>query len=123
MRSRRVRELSVDELVAQFADLGVRQCRAELEEDATAFDRLFDRLREIRDELKSRDGDQRTALLPLYQRPNMQVRLNAAKATLAVAPVDARSALEAIAASQHYPQAGDAGMSSQMLDEGIFVPT
>ncbi len=32
--------MSVDELVAQFADLGMRQYRAELKGDATAFNRL-----------------------------------------------------------------------------------
>lgn len=115
--------MSVDELVAQFADLGMRQYRAELEGDATAFNRLFDRLCVVRDELKSRDGDQRTALLRLYEHPNMQVRLNAAKSTLAVAPKAAREALETIAASHHFPQAGDAGMTLFALDDGIFEPT
>lgn len=115
--------MSVDELVAQFADLGMRQYRAELEGDATAFNRLFDRPCVVRDELKSRDGDQRTALLRLYEHPNMQVRLNAAKSTLAVVPKAAREALETIAASHHFPQAGDAGMTLLALDDGIFEPT
>ena len=52
----------------------------------------------------------------------MQVRLNAAKLTLAVAPKAAREALEAIASSHHYPQAGDAGMTLFALDDGIFEP-
>jgi hypothetical protein len=63
------------------------------------------------------------ALDSLFEHPNMQVRLNAAKATLAVAPKAARQALEAIAASRHHPQAGDAGMSLWNLDEGVFKPT
>jgi hypothetical protein len=45
------------------------------------------------------------------------------KATLAVAPETARRALEGLAASREFPQAGDAGMSLINLDRGIFKPT
>jgi len=50
-------------------------------------------------------------------------RLNSMKATLALAPDAARRALEALAASREFPQAGDAGMSLINLDRGIFKPT
>jgi hypothetical protein len=40
-------------------------------------------------ELKARDSDQRTALMTLYDYPNMQVRLKAAIHALAVAPTAA----------------------------------
>jgi hypothetical protein len=53
----------------------------------------------------------------------MQVRLKAAIHTLAVAPVEARQQLEAIATSNWYPQAGDAGMTIRGLDDGTFRPT
>lgn len=115
--------MTVDALVEQFAELGVLQHRAELLGDDSAFNRLYDRIDRVKNELKSRDGDQRIALLQLYEHPNMQVRLNAATSTLAVAPAVAREALEAIAASHHYPQAGDAGMTLFALDDGIFEPT
>ncbi len=74
-------------------------------------------------ELKARPGDARHALVSLYQHPNLQVVLNAAKATLAVAPDAARRMIEAIAESKAYPQAGDAGMCLDNLDRGIFKPT
>lgn len=74
-------------------------------------------------ELKARNGDQRRALLELYDHPNAQVRLKATKATLAVAPEAARHMLETIAASNDFPQAGEAGMSIRNLDAGIFKPT
>jgi len=74
-------------------------------------------------ELKSRASDQRRALMTLYEHPSAQVRLNAAKATLAVAPVEAREQLEAIANSGDFPQYGHAGMSLDALDRGIFKPT
>jgi hypothetical protein len=77
----------------------------------------------ISQELKGRSEDQRRALLSLYHHPNMQVRVKAAKATLAVAPRDARKALEEIKASGWQPQALEAGMSLWNLDRGIFKPT
>jgi hypothetical protein len=61
--------------------------------------------------------------MTLYEYPNMQVRLKAAIHTLAVAPVEARQAVEAIANSKWFPQAGDAGMSLLGLDNGTFKPT
>jgi hypothetical protein len=77
----------------------------------------------IEDELKARTPDQRPMLLNLYDHPNAQVRLNAMKATLAVAPATARRNLEALATSLDFPQAGDAGMTLYALDRGIFKPT
>jgi Domain of unknown function (DUF2019) len=50
------------------------------------FKRLFDEMVATEDELKALDGDQRRELLSLYNHPNAQVRLNAIKATSAVAP-------------------------------------
>lgn len=58
----------------------------------------------------------------LFDHPDMQVRLQAAKATLAVAPADARSVLQRIKEWGRQPQAGDAGMCIINLDRGIFVP-
>jgi hypothetical protein len=48
-------------------------------------------LEEIKRELKPKPGDHRFALLPLYDHNNMQVRVKAAKATLAIAPEAARA--------------------------------
>jgi hypothetical protein len=61
--------------------------------------------------------------MALYRHPNAQVRLMAATATLAVAPEAARQLLQAIADSNDYPQAGDAGMSLWNLERGVFKPT
>jgi hypothetical protein len=54
--------------------------------------------------------------------PNVQVRLKAAKRTLAIATGDARDVLEAIANSRKFPQMGEAGMSLANLDSGLFEP-
>jgi len=57
--------------------------------------------------------------MSLYDHSNMQVRLNPAKATWGVDQRAARAQLKAIAASKHFPQAGDAGMCLWAIDEGI----
>jgi hypothetical protein len=62
-------------------------------------------------------------LVSLFDHDNVQVRLNAAKATLAVAPQAARQMLETIAGASKGPQGGDAGMCLVSLDRGIFKPT
>jgi hypothetical protein len=77
---------------------------------------------DIQKELKTRPGDQRHALVALFDYPNMQVRLRATQYTLAVAPEAARRTIEAIAASTWPPQCYDARNSLRMLDEGKFVP-
>jgi hypothetical protein len=84
--------------------------------------RLFWLIDAVVTELKNRPGDQRRVLTSLYNDPNMNVRLKAAKATLAVAPKAARQAIEAIAASTWPPQCYDARMCLSMLDEGVFKP-
>ncbi len=115
-------QMPVEALVDRFAALAMAQDEAILDDDIAEVNRLFAKIETVKTELKVRPGDQRTALLRLYEHPNLQVRLKAAKATLAVAPEQARKMLEAIASSQEYPQAGDAGMCLWTLDEGIFKP-
>ncbi|NEW92991.1 DUF2019 domain-containing protein [Rhodopseudomonas sp. BR0M22] len=114
--------MTTQDLVALFAKVTVEQDDALLGNQIARFNRLFGVMAEIADELKARDGDQRTALLSLFEYPNMQVRLQAAKLTLAVAPVKAREQLEAIVSSKWFPQAGDAGMCLDFLDDGTFKP-
>lgn len=122
MRKPDLHGMATPDLVALFAKVTVGQDEALLGNQIAKFNRLFGVMTEIADELKSRDGDQRSALLSLFGYPNMQVRLQAAKLTLAVAPVEARRLLEAIASSKWFPQAGDAGMCLSFLDDGTFKP-
>jgi cytochrome c oxidase assembly protein Cox11 len=114
-------QMTAHQLVERFATLGLEQDRAE--DDIPKFNRLYGEMRAVEDELKARPGDQRRALLQLFTHRNAQVRLTAAKATLAVAPQEARSMLEWLADSQIFPQAGGAGMCLSSLDRGIFKPT
>jgi hypothetical protein len=115
-------QMNVDRLVERFMELALAQDKALLGENIPRVNQLFDAIEEVKSELQGREGDQRRALLRLYDHPNAQVRLKAAKATLAVEPVAARRMLQIIADSREYPQAGDAGMSIWFLKEGIYKP-
>ena len=123
MKRPKLEDMTVNQLVGRFTAIGIEQDQAILRDKHATFNRLFDEMVVVEDELKRRDGDRRRELLSLYNHPNAQVRLNAVKATLAVAPEPARRALQAIADSREYPQAGDAGMSIWNLERGIFKPT
>ena len=117
-----LQDLSVDQLVERFAGLALEQDTALLGESITRVNQLYDALKDVENELKAREGDQRQALVRLYEHKNPQVRLKAVKATLAVAPEVARPMLQAIADSREYPQAGEAGMSILNLERGIYKP-
>jgi Domain of unknown function (DUF2019) len=116
-------DMSIASLVERFAEIGVAQDQALLGGEIAKFNRLFQKMMDVSNELKSREGDQRRALMVLYNYPSIQVRLKAAKHTLAVAPIEARNQLEAIASTHWMPQAGDAGMSLSFLDRGVFKPS
>ena len=111
--------LTVEQLVERFTSITLDQDRALRSSNHGRFNRLFDDMEAVKQEFKARDGDQRRALLPLYDHPNLQVRLKAAKATLAVAPETALKLLRTIAESREYPQAGEAGMSLDNLKDGM----
>jgi hypothetical protein len=115
--------MSSANLIERFAEIVVAQDQALLGGEHSKFNRLFRQMMDVANELKGREGDQRRLLLELFTFPNMQVRVQAAKLTLAVAPVEARKQLEAIADTHWMPQAGDAGMSLSFLDRGVYKPT
>jgi hypothetical protein len=123
MKQVQLSAMSSANLVERFAEIVVAQDQALLGGETTKFNRLFGQMMDVANELKGREGDQRRLLLELFTFPNMQVRVQAAKLTLAVAPLEARKQLEAIAETHWMPQAGDAGMSLSFLDRGVFKPT
>jgi hypothetical protein len=118
----KLKTMSVTELVELFRDFAIEQDKAMLYGEQRRVNALVWKLENVAEELKSREGDQRTALMRLYEHANAQVRVNAIKNTLAVAPEEARRALEMLAASKEYPAAGETGTSVWALDEGIFKP-
>jgi len=114
--------LTVADLVERYVAAGIEGDEAEKHDDQSKLNRSVLEMFAIAKELKSRPGDQRHALLALHSHPNLEVRLKAAKATLAIAPIEARKVIEWIAASNWFPYAGDAGMCLYMLDSGKYVP-
>lgn len=122
MTQSELRDMTLAQLVERFTDTALAQDGALLLDDITKVNRLYRQLKEIEGELKLREGDQRRTLLALYDHPNAQVRLKAVKATLAVAPLEARRQLQIIADSREYPQATEAGMSVRNLNQGVYKP-
>ena len=114
--------LSTKELVDLFAELCVDQDQALLYSNISKVNKLIKEMWAVEDELKSRAGDQRRALLILFDHENAQVRLMAARANLAIEPDVARKMIETIANGRKFPQAGDAGMTIENLDSGFYKP-
>ena len=123
MKKDQIPARSAPELVSRFQQCGLEQDKALLYDEIAKYNRLYREMDAIKNELKSRPGDQRAALLPLLNHPNPQVRYRAGAATLAVAPREARRALELIVAARQFPQAGDIGMLLSAIDEGRYTPT
>ena len=115
--------MSVEQLAERFLDITVQQHHAEMDDDNSLYNQVYGRMRAVEDELKSRPGDQRRVLLPLYNHPKAQVRLMAAVATLAIAPEAAREVLQIISDRDEYPQAADARGIMRDLDAGRFIVT
>lgn len=123
MKQARLENMTIQELVDSFAKIGLAQDQALMSGEIAKFNRLFGKMSDVSNELKRREGDQRRALTVLYDYPNMQVRLKAAKHTLAIFPVEARRQIQIIADAKWFPQSGDAGMSLALLDDGTYKPT
>ena len=111
-------KLTVLQLVDRFTELAVGQSKAELYGETAKYNRLYDAIVVVKNELKSRAGDQRKALVPLFVHPNPQVRLVAAQWAMIVAPAAARQVLQDLSDRNIYPQAADARLSLRKLDRG-----
>jgi hypothetical protein len=122
MRRSDVHAMTVDQLVDRFVAIALEQAKALFNDEISKFNRLYDQMEETRNELKSRPGDHRSALLPLYTHANIQVRLKAALSTMEIAPEAAREVFQKIAASRRYPQAADALAAIWRLDGRPLVP-
>lgn len=123
MTSSKLKGLSTSELKFLFEKLCSEQYNALERNEIAAFNKRYDKIQAVADELKSRPGDQRRVLMQLFGHSNMQVRLTAAKVNLAVDYLTARREIQAIVDSKWFPQAGDAGMTLHHLDTGVYKPT
>lgn len=118
-----LRTLSSSEVIRRFEQLCIEQYDAMERDELARVNRVVWRVHALEMELKSRPGDQRRLLMRLFGHPNMQVRLSAARANLAVDYPAARREMQAIVDSKWYPQAGDAGISLENIDSGFYRPT
>lgn len=121
MKATDLRSLSVSELVRQVRELALRQSQAELYGRISKYNQLYRQIVAIKDELKSREGDQRRALESLFTDANPQVRLVAAQWSLAVLPGQAIEVLQQISDRNEYPQAADARLSLERIKSGQSV--
>ncbi len=115
-------DMTIDQIIEEFARIGIEQDDAEIEGNTSRYNKLYRRIVLIDQELRARGPEARKALSQLYNHPNIQVRLNAATRTLGVLPAEARALLERIRKAHHGFQSLDAGMRLNNLDEGIFKP-
>jgi Domain of unknown function (DUF2019) len=112
------RSMPVEQLVQDFACIAIEQDKAQLYDQTAKYNRLFHKIVAIKDELKRREGDQRRALVSLFEHPNAQVRLMAAQWASAVAPAAAQAVLQKISDQNEYPQAAHARQSLEAIDRG-----
>lgn len=115
--------LADSDIVRRFEQLCIEQYDAMERDELARVNRLVWRVHALEMELKSRPGDKRRLLMKLFGHPNMQVRLAAARANLAVDYPAARRELEDVVDQQWHPQAMDAGMTLHHIDTGFFRPT
>ncbi|WP_206454492.1 DUF2019 domain-containing protein [Aurantimonas marina] len=114
--------LTVPELIEAFIAVGLAQSKAIDDDNHQRYNNLVDDYLALEAELRSRQGDERRALLPLFDHMNVQVRMNAALSTLALLPDEARETLRLIHARREYPQAADAISMLNALERGTYVP-
>ena len=122
MKSAALPELTIDQLIQDFAQLAQQMGTAVLDSETGRFNRMFPRMEAIDRELRSRGREARMALSPLLDDKNRFVRYYAAKYLLGLVPDSARRVIEEIARFKFDALCGDAGMCLYALDKGIFKP-
>ena len=115
--------LAAEDLVARFLANSLGHEEAELDFNTRKVNRLLRENWAIAAELKTREGDQRSALLILLRHNNIRVRLDAAMSTIAVAPEEARFVLKEIAQMHVFPETAEAQFAIDGLDSGEWNPT
>lgn len=113
-----LQSLTVPQLIERFCELALAQDHAQMFGKIKIYNRLYDDLVAVKNELAARPGDQRSALISLYSHSNPHVRLKAAQWSLAVATAAARQVLQDISDRNIYPQAAYAWQSLEALDRG-----
>jgi hypothetical protein len=114
--------LSDEELVDCFATATKQMGAAVLDSETGEANRIFDVMWSIDATLRSRGKDARLKLLPLLDDKDRFVRYYAAKKLLGLVPDKARAEIERNGRYTFDAICGDAGMTLDALDAGIFKP-
>jgi len=127
MTNENLSDLSIAELVERYTALSVEQSTTHHEEDdalaVSKYNRLYDATHAISDVLRARGVEARSALIPLLQHSNPQVRLNAAHQLLAITHDEAYAALEKLSKEGPGIFRLRAGMALSHLADGSYRPT
>jgi hypothetical protein len=123
MKRTKLQDMTVDQLVECFTAIALDQDKALRSGQHAKFNRLFDDLEAVKQELQNRAGDQRWALITLLAHPNAQIRLKSTIATLALVPDAARTTLQTISDQNEYPHAAYARDMINALGDGRFIPS
>jgi hypothetical protein len=123
MKPPQLQNVPLRKLYERFIFASLDQHKSLVTGDHAGYNRLFEEVVAIEEELKRRGEDERRALASLFSDPSAQVRLNAAIATLALEPETARQALQLISDRNEYPQAPYARDMLWALDKGTYKPS
>jgi len=123
MKPAQLQRVPLRKLYERFIFAALDQHKSLVTGDHAGYNRLFEEVVAIEEELKRRGEDERRALASLFDDPSAQVRLNAAIATLALEPEAARQALQLISDRNEYPQAPYARDMLWALDRGTYKPS
>lgn len=118
----KLRAMRVDELVQRFVSIATEMESASNDYAFAKLNRLYFKQSAIKAELKSRVGDQRSVLIPLFEHQNSQVRYRAAAAAWVMAPDAAMSVVATIASDRYHECSSDAASLLEAIAAGRYVP-
>ncbi|MAS13296.1 MAG: hypothetical protein CMH69_08335 [Nitratireductor sp.] len=119
MMVKKGKAVPADATVQEFIDLSLTQHEAVLYLETRAYNRAYEKIRKLVDKLRLSPGDQRHALIDLFDHPNPQVRLNAAKYAHPLFPEESIQVVQSIIDAKKYPQEAHARSA---LDYLMFGP-
>ena len=119
MMTRRKNNAPVDEMLQRFIELSLTQHGALLYLETGPYNRAYMKIKKLVEELEARPGDQRHALIELFDHDNPQVRLNAAKYAHPLFPEESIQVVQSIIDAKKYPQEAHARSA---LDYLMFGP-
>lgn len=112
--------MTTDDLISNFQSMCLEQSKALRRLNSRRYNLFYDPIMAVRHELDQRG--ERQLIAELYHHADPHVRFQAAMATLAVFPEEARSVLQTIADREEWPSDGDARGILSALADGTFVP-